>query len=90
MWNVRMVLGCSVIFVSFTGWLFTTDRFWGYSWLSTLHEVLAWSLVVLVIFHVLGVLFTALRHRENLLVAMITGNKPRRIKSHSATGDVSG
>ena len=79
----------AVIFVCFTGWLFTTDRFWGYGWLSTLHEVLAWLLIVLVIFHVVGVLFTALRHRENLVAAMITGNKPRRVKPHSSTGGAS-
>ena len=69
-----------IAFVCFTGWLFTTDRFWGYGWLSTLHYVLAWTLVGLVIAHVAGVLFTALRHRENLVAAMITGNKLRRIK----------
>jgi len=72
-----------VAFACFTGWLFTTDRFWGYGWLSTLHEVLAWSIVVLVIIHVVGVLFTALRHRESLVIAMITGNKLRRVKPHS-------
>jgi cytochrome b len=72
--------------VSFTGWLFTTDLFWGYGWLSTLHEILAWLLVVLVIFHVAGVLFTALRHRENLIAAMITGNKLRHVRPHSSKG----
>jgi len=77
---VIALLTCAVA-VCFTGWLFTTDRFWGYGWLSSLHEALAWLLVILVAAHIAGVLFTALRHRENLLAAMITGNKPRRIKT---------
>jgi cytochrome b len=81
-----IVLLVCVASVSFTGWLFTTDQFWGYGWLSTLHEVLAWSLVLLVILHVVGVIFTALRHRENLVAAMITGNKLRRVTPYSSTG----
>jgi cytochrome b len=76
---VYALLICVAI-VCFTGWLFTTDRFWGYGWLATLHFVVAWTLVGLVAAHVAGVLFTALRHRENLIAAMITGNKSRRIK----------
>jgi cytochrome b len=75
---VIALLSC-VSVVCFTGWLFTTDRFWGYGWLSSLHYLLAWLLVILIVAHIAGALFTGLRHRENLVIAMITGNKPRRL-----------
>jgi cytochrome b len=74
-----IVLLTVMLSVCFTGWLFTTDRFWGYAWLSMLHHVLAWVLVVLAGLHVTGVLITSLRHRENLVVAMLTGRKSRRV-----------
>lgn len=70
--------------VCFTGWLYTTDRFWGYGWLARLHEVLGWSLASLVCAHVAGVAFTSARQRENLVLAMLTGRKARRLATGAA------
>jgi cytochrome b len=67
--------------VCFTGWLYTTDRFWGYGWLANLHHGLAWALLGLAGLHVLGVLFTSLQERQNLLLSMVTGRKVRRTSS---------
>lgn len=64
--------------VCLTGWLFTTDRFWGYGWLAALHEGFAWVLAGLVGLHVAGVLTSGYRHRENLVAAMLHGRKRRR------------
>ena len=61
--------------VCVTGWLFTTDRFWGVEWMEELHEGLTYFLFGLVTLHVSGVIFSSLRHRENLLAAMIHGRK---------------
>ena len=71
---ILVLLACLVA-LAFTGWLFTTDAFWGEAWLEQLHEFLAWSLSAFVAMHLAGVVFTCLRHRENLVSAMFTGKK---------------
>ncbi|WP_374367132.1 cytochrome b/b6 domain-containing protein [Dongia sp.] len=58
-----------------TGWLYTTDVFWGEEWVEETHEALANVLLALVGVHVLGVLIASYRHDENLVRAMITGKK---------------
>ena len=75
-WMVVALLAC-VGALGFTGWLYTTDMFWGYGWLAMLHEGLAWTLLAMVALHVGGVVFTSWQHRENLVEAMVTGDKPQ-------------
>ena len=58
-----------------TGWLYTTDRFWGVEWVGELHEGLAEALLVLIALHVAGVAFASWRHHENLVAAMLHGRK---------------
>ena len=58
-----------------TGWLYTTDRFWGETWLEALHRWLTYGLLGLVALHVAGVVFTSRRQRENLVAAMLSGRK---------------
>ena len=60
-----------------TGWLYTTDRFWGVEWMEDLHEGLATLLLWFIGFHIAGVVFSSLRHGENLVAAMINGRKRR-------------
>ena len=74
-WMVVALLGC-VALVGATGWIATTDLLWGYAWPVLLHEALAWLLVALIALHLAGVVFTSWQHRENLVAAMFTGNKP--------------
>ncbi len=61
--------------VSITGWLYTTDRYWGIAWVGNLHSDLTNILLVLVALHVTGVIYTSFRHRENLVAAMFLGKK---------------
>jgi cytochrome b len=58
-----------------TGWLYTTDAYWGIEWVEDLHEACANTLAVLAAVHVAGVCAASLRHRENLIGAMIHGRK---------------
>lgn len=74
-WMVVLLLFC-VAALSITGILYTTDWLWGYEWLYRLHAVLGWMILILVVLHVIGVAFTSWQHRENLVKAMITGDKP--------------
>jgi cytochrome b len=59
-----------------TGWLFTTDRFWGVEWLEELHGALGEALLPLLFLHMAGAVFTSYRHRENLVASMLHGRKP--------------
>jgi cytochrome b len=73
-WMVVALLGC-VALLGLTGWSATTDLLWGYAWPVRLHAALAWALVILIVLHVGGVLLTSWQHRENLVAAMVSGNK---------------
>jgi cytochrome b len=61
-----------------TGWLETTDAYFGVAWVQDTHSYLAHAILVLAAFHVGGVALASLRHKENLVRAMITGLKKTR------------
>lgn len=73
-WMVLLLLALALC-AAFSGWLFTTDRFWGVGWVARLHNAVAWVLLALVPPHVAGVIVTGRRHGENLPRAMFTGAK---------------
>jgi cytochrome b len=73
-WMIVALL-TAVILVAASGWLATTDRYWGVEWVQDLHEWLADLLGALAALHVAGVVYASRRHGENLLGAMITGRK---------------
>lgn len=73
-WMVLALLAC-IASIGITGWLQTTDRYWGSEVLEFIHHKLAWALLGMIALHVLGVIVTSLRHRENLVAAMFTGRK---------------
>ena len=71
-----------------SGWLYTTDAYWGVERVERLHALLALLadlLLVLAGLHVAGVLFTSARQRENLVAAMVHGRKPRTTGHDTAT-----
>ncbi len=71
---VVALLSC-VGLVALSGWALGTDLLWGYAWPVRIHEALSWLLVGLVVLHVAGVIHTSWHQRENLVAAMITGDK---------------
>jgi cytochrome b len=74
-WMILALL-VTVTLVGVSGWLYTTDRFWGVEWVEQLHGWLTNVLWTLVGLHVAGVLYTSVRHRENLVASMLHGRKP--------------
>lgn len=70
-----VVLLVMIAVTGVSGWLSTTDRFFGDDLMGEIHEVSANLLLACVVVHVLGVIFSSLMHKENLVRAMITGRK---------------
>jgi cytochrome b len=60
---------------AFTGWLMTTDAYFGDETMQAVHSRIADGMLVLVALHLGGVILASIRHRENLVVAMVTGQK---------------
>ena len=73
-WMVLALL-VNVALVGISGWLFTTDAWWGDERMENIHNAFAISLLALVAIHVTGVVVISLRHRENLVAAMLHGRK---------------
>jgi cytochrome b len=73
-WMIVALLA-SVTVLCVTGWLYTTDALWGDETVERLHVTFAWGLLGLITLHVGGVIFTSLRQRENLVRAMLDGEK---------------
>ena len=69
-WMIVALL-TTTIAVCVTGWLYTTDRFWGVTWMEQLHEWLSNALLALAALHIGGVVFSSIRHGENLMAAML-------------------
>lgn len=55
------------------------------------HEVLANAWAIAIVVHVAGVIFGSLAHRENLVAAMVTGDKSRQVQNRQSglAGEVS-
>ena len=75
---VMLVMLAIVLSLGATGYLQTTDAFWGEEWLQELHEGLASALIALAGFHALAAIVMSRIERTNLVAAMITGIKVRR------------
>lgn len=73
--SIIVALLVTALLTAGSGWLYTTDRFWGIKWVAQSHQWLTYLLLVLTALHVTGSIVESLRQRENLIAAMIHGNK---------------
>ncbi len=76
-WMIVALLADSLA-TGLSGWLFTTDRYWGARWLEELHGVFGNALLPLLLLHLGGVVFSSRREHENLVAAMLHGRKRLR------------
>jgi cytochrome b len=72
---MMLALLVGVALVGITGWLQTTDRFFGEQWLEGLHEVLAYLVLAMVGLHVVAAITESIHYRENLIASMVHGRK---------------
>jgi len=70
-----LALMAGVLGLGFTGWMQFTDKWYGEDWVTNLHALIAHGLLGLIGLHLAGVALASVRHRENLVRAMITGWK---------------
>ena len=73
-WMIVALLATALA-AAISGWVYTTDAFWGVAWVERVHVFFAELLLLLAALHVAGVAFTSIRHRENLVAAMLHGKK---------------
>ncbi len=73
-WMV-LALMLSLAAIALSGWLMTTDAFFGSEAMEDAHEALAEGLLGLVALHVAGVIYTGWHQHENLVRAMLSGRK---------------
>ena len=60
---------------AFTGWMMTTDTYYGEDWVQIMHSLCADGSVILILVHLGGVALASFHHQENLIKAMLTGRK---------------
>jgi len=70
-----LALLAATLLVGATGWLSRTDWFFGVKWMEDAHVALVNAMFGLVCLHVVGVFHGCWRHRENLVLSMLTGRK---------------
>ncbi len=61
--------------VGVTGYMMGMNAYFGVEWVENAHGLLVNFLLAMVALHLFGVILSSLRHRENLVLSMLTGQK---------------
>jgi len=72
---MAILLVLLILILGSTGYMMGTDRFWGVGWVEQVHKMAANAILVASLIHVVGAIVESVRHRENLVLSMITGDK---------------
>jgi len=72
---MMLILLVLVVSLGATGYLMTSEAFFGEDWLEEIHGTLADLLIGSVVLHVGAALFESWKHRENLVASMVHGRK---------------
>lgn len=67
------VIWCLIAILALTGWLSRTDAFWGEDWPVALHALLSWTLLAVIVIHVLAVIRVSQLSGQRLLRQMWHG-----------------
>ena len=70
--------------IAATGFMMTTDAFWGAQWVEDLHEGLVYATMGLIALHVAGVLFASCAHGENLDLGDVHRPEAGPVRHHRA------
>ena len=71
--------------ICISGWMMGLDIFWGVDWVEDLHYYSSSSLLYLMFIHLAGVIYASFRHKQNLILSMVTGHKSK-ISSETDSG----
>jgi cytochrome b len=75
-----MVALLSLLTIStITGAMHVTVRFFGVWWVEDTHTYSSYAVMIVILLHVTGTVVTSVFQRENLIAAMFTGRKRRRM-----------
>jgi len=73
-WMIYNLLA-TMLLIGLSGYLMTTDMFWGTAWTEELHEILVSWAELSIVAHIAAVIFESRRLHTNLPRAMVTGYK---------------
>jgi len=65
----------ALLMIGVTGYMMTTNMFWGIDWVQELHELFVSWAEFSVVLHIAAVIFESRRTKVNLTRAMVTGYK---------------
>lgn len=73
---MMLALWILILSLAATGWISRLERFWGEDLPKDVHAILAYVLLALVCVHIGAAILMSRLHKENLILAMVTGRKP--------------
>lgn len=74
---IYLLIWFNVTLLALSGWLMGLDRFWGNENLERAHELFSNLLLMLIFFHLAGLLFDSIKFKRKSWLSMINGKRKR-------------